>query len=72
MLKNKAYFSCIWLFFLLLFICFLSTKMIRNNETYENSCCYYKYLHNIIKYPDINPFYCKGRRWRYNGFRMNS
>jgi hypothetical protein len=70
--KNKEYFSYIGLFFLLIFICFLSTKIIKNNEYYEDSCCYYEYLNNIIKYSDINPFYCKGRRWRYHRFNLNS
>ena len=90
--KNKAYISCAGLFFLLLFICFLSTKIIRNNddmeallphphrplvsakskEDYQDSCCYYEYLQDTINYPDINPFYCKGRRWRYHGFPMKS
>ena len=72
MLKNKSYISCIVLFFLLLVVCFLSTTNIRNKEEYQDSCCYYEYLHDTIKYPNINPFYCKGRRWRYHGFPMNS
>ena len=52
--------------FILLLVCFLS---IENYDDYQNSC-YSQYLRDT-KYPDTNPFYCKGRQWRYQGFPMN-
>ena len=69
MIKNKSLIC----FFILLFICLLSVKFIKNEKyyDYQNSCCYSQYLHDIIKYPYTNPFYFKERQWKYQGFPMN-
>jgi hypothetical protein len=32
------------------------------------SKCYYEYLRHILYFPNINPFYYKGRKWKYYGF----
>ena len=61
-------YSCLGLSFILLFIGFLFAGLVRPKEPFDISSCYYDYLKTVLRFPDINPFYYKGRKWRYYGF----
>ena len=67
-MKFTLLYSCLGLSFILVFIGFIFACIIRPKEPFDISSCYYDYLCHILKFPDNNPFYSKGRQWRYYGF----
>ena len=64
-MKLNLLHSCFGISFLLILIGFLFAGMIREQELFSDSSCYYDYLCDTLQFPEINPFYCKGRRWRH-------
>lgn len=74
MKQPNLLFSCLGISFILIFIGFIFAGFVDRyinslkKEPFDIGSCYHEYLQQVLRFPDINPFYCKGRRWRYYGF----
>ena len=67
-MKQNLLYSCLGISFMLVLIGFIFAGIVRPKEPFDISSCYHDYMCNILNFPDNNPFYYKGRNWRYYGF----
>lgn len=66
-MKQNLLYSCLGISFMLVLLGFLFVGMLRHREEFDISSCYDEYICNLPRLFNNNPFYNRGRRWRYYG-----
>ena len=59
--------------YILLLLTILFLGLLYPTEYYSNSIvsCYSSFLQYILHSKESNPFYCRGRRWKYKSYPKN-